>query len=328
MPRILEPTEKAIAEVVQVLKSGSIVGLPTETVYGLAANTFCVQALQRVYELKGRPTNNPLIAHVLSVDQARSLTRDWDDLCETLTAQFWPGPLTIIVNKLAEIPAEATAGLSTIAIRAPDHAVCRRVLEQFGGPLSAPSANRSGFISPTSAGHVAEDFSDVPGAKNLLIVDGGPCSLGIESTVLDLSQATPRILRPGSISAEQLREVIGDVGEFRIESQNASPGTSMRHYAPRTPTELVSTKDLSQRLKKEEEGCVVLGFARSEVPPPHYFITMPEEAEQYAAALYEALRRADDMGGKRILIVQPPKLMSPDPWNAIRDRLRRATGGI
>ena len=324
MPQILDANDHALELAVRRWREGGVVAFPTETVYGLGADTLNRAALRAVYELKGRPANNPLIAHVLDAEQAQTIARQWDARCDMLARSFWPGPLTIVVNKSSRVPAEATAGLPTIAVRSPAHPVARRLLEKFGSPISAPSANRSGRVSPTRAEHVATDFADV---DELLIIDGGPCEVGIESTVIDVSGETPRLLRPGSVTLSQLRTVLGNIDAGEINQQAAAPGTSLQHYAPRTPAELVESSRLASRLAQVDGTCVVFCFEASVVKPPHIAIVMPRDPASYAKKLYEALREADRMQADRILIETPPGLANEndDAWRAVRDRLRRAT---
>ncbi|MHC4210194.1 MAG: L-threonylcarbamoyladenylate synthase [Planctomycetota bacterium] len=322
MPRPVRATDDAIAEAAARLRDGRVVAFPTETVYGLGADTFRAAAIERVYALKGRPLDNPLIAHVLDDDQARAVVAGWDDRCTELARAFWPGPLTLVLPRAADVPDEATAGWPTIAVRSPAHPVARRLLAAFGGSVSAPSANRSGHVSPTRARHVADDFAD---AAELLILDGGPCAVGIESTVLDLSGSVPSVLRPGAVTVEALRRLLGDVGVGDIASQAASPGTTMRHYAPRTAAELVPARELADRLRTLREAAVVLCFDAAEVGAPHEAIPMPRAPDAYAGRLYEALREADALEPGRIVVELPPS--SEGMWLAVHDRLRRATGG-
>jgi L-threonylcarbamoyladenylate synthase len=292
MPRLVESSDDAVGEAAARLRGGQVVVFPTETVYGLGADTFNATALGRVFALKGRALDNPLIAHVLDDDQARAVAEGWDDRCAELAGRFWPGPLTLVLPRRARVPERATAGWPTIAVRAPAHPVARALLAAFGGPVSAPSANRSGRVSPTTARHVAEDFADV---EDLLVLDGGACGVGIESTAGD------------------------------IALQAASPGTSLRHYAPRAPTELVEAPDLARRLSGQREPVVVLCFDRRAVTAPHRAIVMPGGAEAYAARLYDALREADALHPARILVERPPS--RGGMWLAIGDRLRRAAAG-
>lgn len=320
MPRIVEPTDSAIAQAVGQLRAGKAVAFPTETVYGLGVDTFNITALELIYQLKGRPADNPLIAHVLDVEQARELVLEWDERCDRLTKMFWPGPLTLVLPKISAVPARATAGHDTIAVRAPAHPVARRLLQGFGSSLSAPSANRSGRVSPTRADHVAADFAD---ADDLLILDGGPCQVGIESTVLDMTQEVPRVLRAGGATIEQLQQVLGEVRSPSMIEQAASPGTSPSHYAPATPVELIDSKQLQSRLAASRDPMAVLCFDVTNVPPPHQAIIMPDDAEHYARKLYMAMRQADALGLSQILIERPPD--AGHLWRAVHDRLSRAS---
>ena len=320
MPRLAAATEPAVARAAALLRAGEPVAFPTETVYGLGADTFNEVALDRVYELKGRPADNPLIAHVLGADQARRVAVGWDDRCERLAGRYWPGPLTIVLGRAPAVPPRATAGWPSIAVRAPGHPVARALLEAFGGPVSAPSANVSGGVSPTTAAHVVADFAL---AADLLVLDGGACDVGIESTVVDLTAVVARVLRPGCVTVSQLREVLGEVVVECLGTQGPGPGTTMRHYAPRTATELVDEPALSGRLARLGEPAAVLCFDDAPVLPPHRAIVMPRTAEAYAARLYAALREADEMPGAMILVVRPAS--REGLWSAVLDRLGRAT---
>ncbi len=340
MAEILSATEESVRRAAGVLRAGGVVALPTETVYGLAGLTLLPIAARRIYELKGRPANNPLIAHVLDAAGAARVVAEWPAEANALAEKFWPGPLTLVLPKHASVPLEATGGLETIAVRSPAHPVARSVLAAVGGSsLSAPSANVSGHTSATCAQHVADDFAHVPG---LLVLDGGACTLGIESTVLDLSGgahgATPRaptILRPGSVTAEQIAAVLGrTVDVARAQAQGASPGTALRHYAPNTPAVLVAHGELARVLARERARCAVLAVSLDALPAElrarHSVIVMPTGSDAYATALYDRLRHADSLGCERIVIEDPASasaiIASPaDAWGAIRDRLMRAT---
>jgi L-threonylcarbamoyladenylate synthase len=225
------------------------------------------------------------------------------------------------------VPARATAGRSTIAVRSPAHPVARALLEAVGQPISAPSANRSGHVSPTAAQHVMDEFADVSLAHDLLILDGGPCDVGIESTVLDLSQPEqPRILRPGAVTLEQLQEILGEVDAPNVIAQHASPGTSPLHYAPATPAELVAPRELQNILERyEREGvrCAVLCFDATTAGKSHAIIRMPHDSKRYAHDIYARLRDADALACDRIVVEAPPA--DSDLWRAVHDRLHRAT---
>ena len=307
---ILPPTSKTFQHAASLLKRGDLVAFPTETVYGLGCDTFNPEAIAKVYALKGRPANNPTIAHILDTHWVPLLTDAWCDRCEQLTEHFWPGPLTIVVPKKDTVPQAACGGKSTIAIRCPAHPVAREVMDCFGGPISAPSANVSGYISPTTAEHVMNEFGD-----QLCIVDGGPCSEGIESTVLSLVD-TPVLLRPGTITKQQLEDCLGGIEYSKATTQNQSPGSSLHHYAPHTPTKLCSKEEI-QRVNDEETVVVSL---YSNPIKAHACVSMPTNPQHYATELYAVLRKADNASASRICIEKPPKL--PE-WVAVLDRLHR-----
>src|ERR1700683_4094491 len=225
----------AITKAAQILKSGGLVAFPTETVYGLGADAQNAQAVKKIFAVKGRPPTNPLIVHVANAQIAQRYTTAWPDSAQRLTQMFWPGPITLVLPKKAEIVPEVTAGRPTVALRAPDHVLAQRLLIEFDGPVAAPSANQSTRLSPSLAEHVRHDLGDHVD----LILDGAPSRVGIESTVLDLTQNPPMILRPGAISRQRIEELIGSVTEFTgtISPTEAapSPGLHEIHYAPLTP---------------------------------------------------------------------------------------------
>jgi L-threonylcarbamoyladenylate synthase len=321
MPTILEPSVTAIEVAAQAMREGHAVAFPTETVYGLGALTLDPRGVAEVYRLKWRPSNNPLIAHVLDARGARSVVDAWDPRCDELASRLWPGPLTLVLPKRPLVPDAAVGGRSTIAVRSPSHPVARRLLEELGGAaVSAPSANRSGHVSPTQARHVAEDFAV---EEDLVILDGGRSELGLESTVIDLTGPRPVLLRPGTVTLEALRDILGEVDAPQIEEQGPSPGTAARHYAPRTPAALIPVGGVRADLAAEQRPCAVLCFDTSHVASPHTAIAMPRDARLYASALYDALRSADGLGCAKIVVESPPS--SDGLWRAVVDRLRRAT---
>ena len=320
MPRVLQPTEQSIKLAATALRAGEVVAVPTETVYGLAADALNERAVQRVFELKGRPSGNPLIVHVRDAAQAKELVAKWDPRCEKLAALFWPGPLTLVLPKSPAVPDVVTAGFATVAVRAPAHPVMQALLREFGGAIAAPSANRSSHLSPTAAEHVAAEFAS---EANLIILDGGPCEVGIESTVLDMTTDPPRVLRPGGLTIEQLRKAIDDVEHESAKNQVHSPGTSPRHYAPRTPCELLTHEALVARLASKREPVAVLTFDPALATIAECVVVLSRDAERYAAMLYNALRMADASGADRILIERPVE--QGGLWTAILDRLERAT---
>ena len=321
MPVILQPDSAAIAQCAERLRRGHAVAFPTETVYGLACDSTSEAAVAEVYRLKQRPSSNPLIAHVLDAAMAKRTVIGWDIRAQKLADAFWPGPLAIILPRRTEICASSVGGRTTVAVRAPAHPVARALIEAFGGPLSAPSANRSGRISPTSAADVAAEFADI---DDLPILDGGPCEVGLESTVLDLSRARPAVLRPGAVTTDDLSRVLGTaVAIFASHTQGASPGTSASHYAPETRAELVAERDLAARLAQETSPVAVIAPAGTAVPAPHELFALPRHASAYAQMLYSTLRRADATRPAAILIVPPTE--TGGLWDAARDRLMRAT---
>jgi L-threonylcarbamoyladenylate synthase len=316
----VSPDPERIRLAAELLRNDALVVFPTETVYGLGANALSDTAVSGIFEAKGRPATNPLIVHVLDSDAARSLVRDWPPEASELTRRFWPGPLTLVLPKAEGIPARVTAGGDTVAIRSPQNSVARALLAAAGLPIAAPSANRSGQLSPTSAQHVWDDLN----GRVDLILDGGSCTLGIESTVVDLSGTVPRLLRPGSISPESLREVlglllIGPAGAS--EEPLRSPGLLAKHYAPRTPLRLFSLPgELSPQLVAVS-AVLSFGFWIGKTPP-RLLIEMPTHEEKYAQQLYEQLHFVDQRGVETILVQLPPEKES---WLAIHDRLQRAS---
>jgi L-threonylcarbamoyladenylate synthase len=320
MPVILEPTPENIAFCAERVRRGLSVGFPTETVYGLGCDASSEAAVAEVFAMKSRPQNNPLIAHVLDIAMAKKAVVGWDVRAQKLAEAFWPGPLAIVLPRRADICALSVGGRTSVAVRSPAHPVARALIEAFGRPISAPSANRSGRLSPTSAAHVAEEFAAF---AELPILDGGPCEVGLESTVLDLSRARPMILRPGAITQKDLEPIIGPVAAPEIGQQAASPGTSASHYAPTTHTELVDEKLLANRLASCEKPVAVVAFAGTDVPAPHELFALPRHAGAYAQMLYATLRRADASGAHAILIVAPTE--RGGLWDAAFDRIKRAT---
>ncbi|HEY7115758.1 MAG TPA: L-threonylcarbamoyladenylate synthase [Tepidisphaeraceae bacterium] len=312
-----------IDRAVQLLKAGRLVAFPTETVYGLGADATNPAAIERIYRTKGRPPTNPLIVHVPSIDAARRCVTDWPEIASRLAGHFWPGPLTIVLPKSPVIPDNATAGLKTVGLRVPNHPLALHLLRAFDGPLAAPSANRSTHVSPTTAQHVREEFPH-PADEPALILDGGPCTIGIESTVLDLSTGTPTILRPGQIGPDQLEPLIGPVRQPAQTSTAATPATSPGqqeiHYAPRTKT---FRFDTSQRgmILPDDNGIIVLSPLRI-YKEWGSIIAMPNDPVEYAQHLYAVLRKLDLMNLQTIYIEMPP---NQPQWAALRDRITRAT---
>lgn len=327
-PRVLEPA--SIEDAVRRLRAGGIVAFPTETVYGLGADALKPGAVNRVFELKQRPHHNPLIVHVADARAAAALVAHWPPGAEALAGAFWPGPLTIVLPRAACVPDVVTAGGPNIALRCPDHPVALELLREFDGPLVGPSANPSGLLSPTTAQHVREAFDP----QDVLVLDGGPCREGIESTVVLLGDA-PRVLRPGVIGADEIARVLGvpvSVSPQRKGERLHAPGQLESHYAPVSPAALYDTdQELAQLLDQAPGHVVIVTENPRRLPtPPDSLVQMPRDARAYASRLYAALRDADALEPSLIVIHRP----SPAPgqseqdkaiWAAVLDRLTRAT---
>ena len=315
----------AVERAARELRAGGVVALPTETVYGLAANALDPAAVSRIYQVKGRPAGNPLIVHVSGEAMARRCARQWPVLATRLAAAFWPGPLTLVVPRSAEIPDIVTAGGETVALRWPAHPVMQAVIEACGFPLAAPSANQSNQISPTTAHHVRGQLGDrIP-----LILDGGASQVGIESTVLDLGTDPPRVLRPGMIHDETIRAVTGALGETTDHAGGVlrSPGQLARHYSPRARLIVRAWKDQAEL----EALCAASGVDRRRLHIlAHTRISgggrpvtvLPREPEALGRALYAELHRCDEAGAELILFEALP---DQTEWRGLRDRLSRAS---
>jgi L-threonylcarbamoyladenylate synthase len=286
-----------------LLRAGRLVAFPTETVYGLGANALDPAAVRRIYEAKGRPSTSPLIVHVSSIAMARSLAVSWPPLAESLATRFWPGPLTLVVPKSPAIPDNVTAGLPTVGLRMPDHPLAAALIEAAGVPLAAPSANPFTGLSPTTADHVRQSLGD----RVDLILDGGPCRVGIESTVVSLAGPQPVLLRPGMVSRAAIEALAGPLADphsIAGSGSHPAPGMHPRHYSPRTPLHIAP-------LRPTPSG---RGYTLRRAD-------MPADPAGYAAALYDTLHRVDSEGWDWIAIEPPPD--TPE-WSAVLDRIRRA----
>ncbi len=328
-PERLAAAEQAAA--IQ-LALGEIVVLPTETVYGLAANALNAEAVSRVFDMKGRPNTNPLIVHVVGWSMLHQCVRVWPEVADRLARAFWPGPLTLVLPRSECIPGVVTAGLDTVAVRWPSHPCMQGVIKRCGFPLAAPSANLANRLSPTTADHVLSQLGDRIG----WIVDGGPCSVGIESTVVDLTGETPVILRPGVIHRESIQGVCGmpEIGlrEIWVEEEAcegmASPGQFKKHYSPTSPLSVLSYKSetaLRQQLLTlgADPGRVCL-LCHDILPSSDAFLrvsVVPHDPEAYARALYAELHACDTLRPEHIIVEALP---SDVAWEGARDRLARA----
>jgi len=316
----------AIERAADLLREGRLVAFPTETVYGLGALALDPAAVERIFEAKGRPAFNPLIAHVLDAEQARSLVRRWPPQAEALAAAFWPGPLTLVLPKDPKVPDQVTAGLPSVAVRAPAHPVARDLLRAVGAPIAAPSANRYMAVSPTAAPHVEKGL----GGRIDAILDGGATPLGIESTVLDLTGSAPVLLRPGAITIEELSAVVGPIerpGASPAEgAARASPGMAHRHYAPDAKLELLPQEEIASRIAAAPPAERIGVVARS--PRPAHvqveaWLQLPSTPRGYATQLYAALHALEDAAVVTILVESVP---DGADWEGPRDRLSRAGG--
>ncbi len=319
-----------VARAVAELRSGHVVALPTETVYGLAANALDTAAVARIFAAKGRPAENPIIVHVADIAMAQTCVREWPDLAQKLADAFWPGPLTLVLPKSERIPPMVTAGGDTVGIRCPKHPVFQAILQQCGFPLAAPSANLSGQISPTTAEHVRQSLGDrIP-----LIVDGGPAEIGIESTVLDLSVRPPVILRPGMIHEESLSAVTGSLRQkpTRAHGVLRSPGMLLTHYAPKAKVWILPGADWAELRDKAarerwlpDQVHVLSWSGLSAGMEGCRSCRMPSNPVAYAKALYSEFHRCDAEKARWIVVESVPNTTE---WQGIADRLKRAAAEL
>ncbi|OGT47467.1 MAG: threonylcarbamoyl-AMP synthase [Gammaproteobacteria bacterium RIFCSPHIGHO2_12_FULL_41_20] len=314
-----------IEHAVTVLRQGGLVAFPTETVYGLGADAQNATALQKVFSAKGRPVDHPLIVHIADRQQLLDWAVSVSPVAEQLAQAFWPGPLTLILRRAPHVLDIVTGGQETIGLRVPNHPIAQKLLHGFGGGIAAPSANRFGHISPTTAEAVVDEL----GAAVDVILDGGACEVGLESTIIDLSRDQPAILRPGAITAADIAAVLDCVVPYSHQDAPRVSGMMLIHYAPRTRTQLVAVHFLPaflQRLTFEDLPVVCLArrhpvWQRDKLT----WVVMPERSQDYAHELYRVLRDVDKGGFKRIIIESVPEDAA---WDAIRDRLQRATGSV
>jgi L-threonylcarbamoyladenylate synthase len=322
---VLDGSDAAVIErAAAQLAAGELVAFPTETVYGLGARADDDSAVAKIFATKGRPADHPLIVHVVDADAARSFASQVPPVAVRLVAAFWPGPLTIIVPRAAGIGAAAAGGQDTIGLRCPSHPVARALLQaarQAGVPgLAAPSANRFGRISPTRAAHVDAEFD-----PSLMILDGGACEVGIESTIVDCSRGHPVLLRPGVLTRAQIEAAAGEPLRDVDEAAPRASGTLEAHYAPRAPLRLMPAKQLYAALRLLGDSPLKLAVYSSPLPPGtgpvRHHRVMPERAADAAHELFSVLRDFDDEGVQLIWVEDPPA--APE-WDGVRDRLRRA----
>ncbi len=320
-----QPDPEILAEAAAAILRGEIVAFPTETVYGLGANALDSKAVEGIFRAKGRPSHNPLIVHVGSIESAQSLTSDWPNYADKLAASFWPGPLTLVLWKNDMVPYIVTAGNPTVAIRIPAHPIALGLIRAARVPIAAPSANRSEQLSPTLASHVLEGLN---GRINM-ILDGGPTSRGLESTVIDLTSELPKILRPGLITPGVLESVIGPIMRSRMDApvnsneSLPSPGMMLRHYAPKARLE-ISASNSSERIRLlassgESVGWLTLESCRT--IEGCIIRKLPQNAQEYAHYLYAALHELD---GYSLSVIVVDAVPEGEEWDAVRDRISRA----
>ncbi len=314
---ILAPTTDNITTCAIVLRAGGVIGMPTETVYGIAASIQSDEGLQRIFEVKGRPADNPLIVHVASVDEACELAADeYHSVLRKIAALFWPGALTCVVPSAKTVSPRITAGLSTVAVRMPQHNVARALIEELGCPVAAPSANRSGRPSPTTAQHVVHDLG-----PTIDVLDGGPCTIGLESTVIQLGMDTCTILRPGAVSREQLTQALGYAVDEATSHDDlrASPGTRYRHYAPTCPVVLCEHEDQLLRLASSYRDPILVLSEHPIQNLPRTAVASPLSE----STIYAELRRADDLQLAAILVLCDAAVQRRE---ALMNRLSKAAG--
>ncbi|MFI5977309.1 L-threonylcarbamoyladenylate synthase [Streptomyces sp. NPDC051452] len=317
-------TPSEIEEAAGVLRAGGLVALPTETVYGLGANAEEPAAVSRIFQVKGRPPSHPLIVHIGGAEQLDDWVQDVPEAARLLAERFWPGPLTLVLPRSARVPLEATGGLQTVAVRVPGHPVALALLSAFGGGVTAPSANRFGQVSPTTADDVRVELGEAVD----FVLDGGPCEVGVESTIVDATGDIPSILRPGGVTREDLEAVLGCPLAVPTTSRVRVPGQHPSHYAPRARVVLVQPeKVLAEAELAQEQGHQVgvflpASFADTPVRA-HAVVTVPTSMAAYARDLYRFLRELDQQGCDLIVASLPTE---EGLGLAIANRLRRAAG--
>ena len=325
MVRVVRATQVEIETAVQTLRDGELVAFPTETVYGLGANAQNPAAVRRVFEVKGRPANHPVIVHLDSPRFLHRWVREVPQSATRLAEVFWPGPLTMVMPRAASVHDVITGGQDTIAIRVPAHPMAQQLLTAFGGGIAAPSANRYGRLSPTRAEHVREEFGDAL----RVILDGGECQIGLESTIVAFEGAEVRLLRPGAVTVAQIKSVVGellvgaDVGSPRV------PGSPPTHYAPSTPLTIVAAGEIDAQADAASTGGRRVAVLAQRLPlRSHKYVTWinaGRRPETFARDLYANLRTLDKAGCQRILVQAVP---DGERWDAVRDRLLRAATSI
>ena len=334
VPWIEPPTGENVTRAVAWLRAGELIGLPTETVYGLAADASNADAVAKIYAAKGRPVDHPLIVHVASADAAKTWAAAWPAAAEKLAAAFWPGPMTLIVKRASHVLDAVTGGQDTVGLRVPSHPVAQAVMREFAAEtptasaasgLAAPSANQFGQVSATTAEHVAAEFPDLL----LLILDGGACDVGVESTIVDVSGDSVRILRPGRVRANEIEQVLGVALTDDASDTPRVSGSLASHYAPRTPTIMLEERRLRTQLRAfrqaQDRGpsrCVITHSFDVEPAAKLRAIRLAGDAQTWEYELYALLRALDSERYGQLIIEAPPQ--GPE-WDAVNDRVQRAT---
>ncbi|MCF2530964.1 L-threonylcarbamoyladenylate synthase [Yinghuangia soli] len=313
-----------IAKAAEVLRSGGLVALPTETVYGLGADAEDPAAVARIFAAKGRPPTHPLIVHLGSAGQLDDWAADVSPEARELAERFWPGPLTLVLRRGSRVPSEVTGGLETVALRVPDHPVALQLLAEFGGGIAAPSANRFGSVSPTTADHVRTELGDAVD----FVLDGGPCRVGVESTIVDTTSGTLSVLRPGGVTSESLEAVLGRPLAAPSATPVRVPGQHPSHYAPRARVVLVAPDRVAAEAALAQDqghrvGVLLPASAPDTGIKAHAVVEVPGSMADYARGLYGFLRGLDERGCDLIVASLPPEA---DLGTAIANRLRRAAG--
>lgn len=313
--------QEEVQEAVEALRAGELVAFPTETVYGLGANANNPDAVRKIFRLKGRPSTHPVIVHIDHPRYLQRWVRDMTPEAKKLADAFWPGPLTLVAKRALAVNDVITGGQDTVAIRVPNHPVAQQLLNAFGGGIAAPSANRYGHVSPTRAEHVREEFGD----DLKIVLDGGDCKVGLESTIVACLGDAPRVLRPGSISLSQLRAVVPTIQTGPNPAAPRVPGSTTRHYSPQTPVNVVANRRLEQVMNefRENHEKVAVLAQRPPVTTNEFmtWINAGTRPDLYARQLYANLRTLDKAGAKVILVEEVPE---GERWDAVRDRLKRA----
>ena len=316
--------EEQIKQAVALLRQGEIVIFPTETVYGLGADATNETAIQQVYDIKKRPRNHPLIVHIANIADISNWAVNINQAAWSLAKTFWPGPLTLILKRDSHVLSSVTGGQDTIAIRIPNHPIAQKLLQLFGSGIAAPSANYFGKLSPTQAGHVHKEL----GSDVKLVLDGGRCQYGLESTIVDVTSDFPNILRLGAISTDSITAALGKQIRVSQTSNISAPGTLAAHYAPNTHLHLISSENLKEfigQLLAEHKTVVVLARQPSFLNNSSIqWVPMPQTPSAYAYELYAQLHDADAKSYSAIVVERVPE---DENWLAIHDRLKKAERG-